>query len=180
MASNAASISSPVTEKLRLLSVARNGEELFWTFGVTIAGNVVDGDVFHDAAIHFLQSQSAAAAKGAIRDGNVSEAAIGLGAKFDAAIAIGRRLHCSIEQGAFQKAGDLAIHDGEILGNHRPTQRQRTLGTQSVISRRIDATIGDRRVAATVNVNPVTVGIHRDVIYGQAVAGRANQDRFCS
>src|SRR5665213_1744179 len=48
-------------------------------------GDVVDADVFHDAAVHFLQSQPFATAKGAVGHGDVAKTAGGFGAEFDPA-----------------------------------------------------------------------------------------------
>src|SRR6266481_7706083 len=48
-------------------------------------GNPDHRDVFHDAAIHSLQREAAAALEDAVSDGNVPESAIRLRAELDAA-----------------------------------------------------------------------------------------------
>ena len=80
------------------------------------------------------------------------------------------RLHRAVEQRAFLEAGHLAVHDRQVFRDDTPAQRKGAFRAQAVVARRIDAAIGDHRVAAAINVNAVAVGVHRHVVHRQVVA----------
>ena len=109
-------------------------------------------------------------AEGAICHRAIAKTAAGFGAKFDAAITIFRRLHRAVNQRAFQKAGDLTVHNREIFRRANFAERVGAFRAKTVVVGRINTTIGDHRVAATINVYAVAVGIHRHVVHGQIVA----------
>src|SRR5208283_5001845 len=115
-------------------------------------GNVVNGDVFQNAAVHFLEGQPFAVAKRAIGDGAIAEAAAGFRAEFDAPISAATRLHGAVEERAFLKTGDLAVHDGQVFRDDGPAERVSALGAKTVVAGRIDPAVGNHRVAAAVNV----------------------------
>ena len=111
-----------------------------------------------------------ATAEGAVRHSAVAKAAAGFRAELDAAGAASGGLHRAIQQRAFQEAGDLAVDDGEIFREAGFSERVGALGAKAVVIGRIDAAVGNHRVAAAVNVNAVAVGVHRHVVHGQVVA----------
>lgn len=78
--------------------------------------------------------------------------------------------HCAIKQCALHEGGDLAIYDSEILRQASLAQNESAFGAKAVVSRRIDPAIADRRVAATINVYAVAVGVQRHIVHGQVVA----------
>ena len=80
-------------------------------------GEIVNGDVFQNAAVHFFQAQAAATAEGAVRHRAVAEAAAGLRTELDAAITVSRGLHRAVQQRAFHEAGNLAVDDGQVFGD---------------------------------------------------------------
>src|SRR5579884_1575411 len=67
-------------------AVAFTGGEVNAVSGRVHHGQVVDGDVFHEAAVHFLERQATTSAKGAVGDGAIAKAAAGFGAEFDASV----------------------------------------------------------------------------------------------
>src|SRR5262249_24603170 len=82
-------------------------------------------DVFHDAAIHGLQRESAAALEDAVSDGNVPESTVRLRAELDAAgalpVTVFRNIRRGFEAAVEERpdlvaAGDVAIGDCDILG----------------------------------------------------------------
>ena len=133
-------------------------------------GEIIDGDVFHDAAVHLFERQAAATAESAVGHGAVAETAARLGAEFDAAVVVPAGFHRAVNQGALLKTGDLAVHDREIFRQAQFAERIGAFRAKPVVVRRIDAAVGNRRVAAAVNVNAVAVGVHRHVVHGQIVA----------
>src|ERR1019366_7862433 len=133
-------------------------------------GQVVDGDVFENSAVHFFKSEATATAEGAIGHRAIAEAAARLGAELDAAQAVFRRLHGAVEQCAFEKAGHLAVDDGEIFRNARFAERAGGLGANAVVNRRIHATVEHGGVAAAIKVHAVAVGVEGDVVNRQVVA----------
>ena len=86
-------------------------------------GDVGDGDVFEQCAVDRLEREALAAFEDAVGDGDVAEAAVGLGAALDAAgaadLVVGRPgelLAGAVEDGAeLGRAGDVAVGDGDVL-----------------------------------------------------------------
>ncbi len=138
-------------------------------------GDVGDGDVFAEGAVLALEGEAVAAVEDAVGDGNVFEAAIGLGAAFDAAGAGnvgvgGEEFEGAVEEGAeLVGAGDVAVGDGDVFGGAGVAESEAALGADGVVPGGVDGAVGDADVAAAVDVHAVAVGVDFEVVDGEVV-----------
>src|SRR5712691_3414119 len=144
-------------------------------------GDVGDGNVFEQSTINCLQRQAATIVKDAIRNHDVLEPAVGLGAKLDSAgrtadiVSVVVSLERPIKKRAFVIAADLTVGDGDVLGRARITKRERALRANSIVKGRVDCAIRNPDVAAGINVDAVAVSVDLQIVDGEVVdAGGEN------
>src|ERR1035438_2186081 len=137
--------------------------------------DVRDGYVFQQRAIHGFQGESLTPLENAVRDGDVTEAAIRFGAEFDSpgmgnAHIRAKSLVSAIEQRAlFKAAANIAVSDGDKLGGFGRAKSVATLQADTVIPGRVDIEIGDAHVAAAIDIHAVAVGVYAQVVDGEVV-----------
>ena len=136
-------------------------------------------DILHGRTVDCLESQAAAVLEGTAADGDVAEAAITLGAQFDAscgAVAIGS-LEClcgagAVEQRAYVVAADLAVLDEHMLSGLGPSQGVGALEHDGIVVDGVDTATADDYTLAAVDVEAVAVGVGSDILDEQVVDSR--------
>jgi len=133
-------------------------------------GDVRDRDIFHQRAIDRLEGQAAAVFKYTVRDGDVAETAIGLGAALDApSRAVAKDVLIAtfpgaVEQSAFVEATDLAVGDRDVFRHPVIAEPVAALGADAVVVGRVDGAIGDANILAAVEVDAVAVGVDLEIV----------------
>ncbi len=147
-------------------------------------GDVANGDILQQPAVHRLQGKTPAVLEDAVRDRDVFESAVRLGAELDAPCdpaAVGGALLRApkgpVEVRALIVAGDLAVGDRHVLSRARSAESIGALQDDRIIVRRVDRAIGDAHVAAAIDVDAIAVGVDLDVVDGEVVhAGRQDAE----
>ncbi len=153
--------------------------------GAVAHGDAGKGNGFDHCAIGAFNGEAFAAIEDAIRDGNVLEAAVGLGSQLDASVEFLRKiwfdfgllglvrwpsLPGSVEHGADKiRAGDIAVGDGHIFRGARITQSERAFGADGIVPGRIDAAIRYTDIFAAIDIDAVAIGVDQQIVYGQIV-----------
>ena len=129
-------------------------------------------DVLHAPLVDLLEGETRRVGEGAVGQRDVAVAAVRLGAQLEAAThpADGFRDVGAVEQRAALIARDVAVRNGDVLGDDGPLQRIARLQHEGVVARRVDTAVGDGHVLAAVDVEAVAVGVDGDVVDGRQVA----------
>src|SRR5258705_2725936 len=133
--------------------------------------DVIDRHVFHRRAINSLERESAAVFKNAISDCYVLKATIRLGAEFDPArrtesaiLIFEVALISAIQKCTFVVTTHLAISDRNVLSSACITKRKRTLRADAVVKGRVNTTIRDAHVFASINVDTIAICIDLQIV----------------
>src|SRR3984957_776916 len=138
--------------------------------------DVGDGDVFEQAAVDGFERESLTAFEDAVRNCDVLETSVRLGAELNAAVRVVllariESLERAIEERAkFVDPGYVAIRDRHIFRGARVSEGERTLGTDGIVPRRIHRAVRDADVAAAVDIDAVAVGVTFEIVDREVVA----------
>src|SRR5262245_54949358 len=154
--------------------------------------DVVDRDILEDAAIHFLERESARVVEDDVRYRDVLESAIRfcpeLQAPCGAALAVGLWVHSfvrAVQKRTFVVSADLRVRNRDVLRGARKTQRVVALQADCVVEWRVDADIRNANIAARIDIDAVTIRIdlyivNREIVHAgcedREVAAVQNRD----
>ena len=138
--------------------------------------DVRDRHVLEQPAVHRLEREAARAVEHDVRDRDVPEPAVRLGAELDAsrrAVAVGRRGRRApvraVEHRAHVEAAHDAVRDRDVLRGARLAEREGALEHDRVVVRRVHVHVRDAHVAAGVDVDAVAVRVDGEVVDREVV-----------